>query len=111
MKAKKEKKRAALRGDLVQIHKVILRPEQRSGELPESTKASPYEAWIKGSLLNERAHLGDTVRIKTSIGRELEGELVEINPSYRHDFGKPRPELSPIGKEERERLARKRAEK
>ena len=88
-----DQRRDAQRGDLVQIHKIILTPEQRSMDLPASTKTVPYEAWIKGFLLEDRAGIGDTVRIETFIGREISGTLVEINPVYSHNFGKPRPEL------------------
>jgi hypothetical protein len=90
---------SAHKGDLVQIHKVILTPEQRPADLPAPTKAVPYEAWIKGFLLDNKAKIGDTVRIETFIGRELSGTLVGINPVYDHNFGKPRPELLSIGKE------------
>ncbi len=90
---------SARKGDLVQIHKVILTPEQRLADLPAPTKAVPYEAWIKGLLLDNEAKIGDTVRIETFIGRELSGTLVEINPAYSHNFGKPRPELLTIVKE------------
>jgi len=94
-----DQKLDARRGDLVQIHKIILTPEQRSQDLPASTKAVPYEAWIKGFLLEDRAKIGSTVRIETFIGREISGTLVEINPVYSHNFGKPRPELFHCGKE------------
>lgn len=90
---------SAHKGDLVQIHKVILTPEQRPADLPAPTKAVPYEAWIKGLLLNKEAKIGDTVQIETFIGRQLSGTLVEVNPLYDHNFGKPRPELLSIGKE------------
>lgn len=97
----------AAKGDLVQIHKVILTPEQRPEGLPESTKAVPYEAWIKGFLLDEKAKVGDAVRIETFIGRELSGTLVEVNPVYGHNFGKPRLELLRIGMEVKKQTTRK----
>ncbi len=97
--SKKEHVQKAIKGDLVQIHKVILTPEQRPKELPESTKTVPYEGWIKGFLLDNEAIIGDTVRIETFIGRQLSGVLVEVNPEYRHNFGRPRPELLSIGRE------------
>jgi hypothetical protein len=59
----------------------------------------PYEGWIKGFLLENEANIGDTVHIETFVGRELSGTLVEINPEYSHNFGKPRPELLTIMKE------------
>lgn len=83
----------AFRGDLVQIHKVILTPEQRPENLPAPTKAVPYEGWIKGFLLDDEAKIGDTVRVETFIGREVSGTLVEVNPVYDHNFGKPQRDL------------------
>ncbi len=95
----------ARRGDWVQIHVVILRPEERAQSLPEATRAVPYEGWIKGLLRDEEAHVGDPVRIRTVIGREVTGTLVSINPRYEHDFGRPQPVLIEIGSEARQRLA------
>lgn len=96
----------AKRGDLVQIHKVILEPPQRPDTLPACTRAVPYECWIKGFLLNESAHIGDEIRIKTFIGRELTGILHSVNPIYEHDFGRPQKELLAIGPEMSARLAK-----
>lgn len=96
----------ATKGDLVQIHKVVLTPEQRPETLPESTKAVPYEAWIKGFLLNAEARVGDTVRIETFSGRKLSGTLEAVNPMYEHNFGKPRPELLRVGTEVKKRIKR-----
>lgn len=93
----KQSVKTALRGDLVQIHKVILTPEQRPENIPECTKLVPYEAWIKGFLLHDEATIGDTVRIETFIGRQLSGTLVEVNPTYTHHFGKPQPTLLAVG--------------
>ncbi len=89
----------AKKGDLVQIHKVILKPDQRPDSLPESTKSVPYECWIKGFLLNSQATIGEEVQIETFIGRENFGILVSVNPSYDHSFGLPQKELLPIGRE------------
>jgi hypothetical protein len=89
----------AQKGDLVQIHVVVLEPGKRSENLPEATRGVPYEGWLKGFLLEEQAQIGQTVRIETFIGRQLSGILTEINPVYEHNFGKPQPELNFIGKE------------
>ena len=35
-------------GDWVQIHKIVLTPEQRTGRIPEDTKKVPFESWNKG---------------------------------------------------------------
>jgi hypothetical protein len=89
----------AKKGDLVQIHRVVLEPNQRPDTLPECTKTVPYEGWIKGFLINTEAALGDEVQIETLIGREISGTLVSTDPTYDHGFGKPQKELLSIGRE------------
>ncbi len=96
----------ARRGDLVQIHRVILEPSMRPENLPPETKAVPYECWIKGFLLEAEADFGDQVRVESFIGRELKGTLAALNPVYDHNFGRPRRELLSIGSELRRRLKR-----
>ncbi len=96
----------ARKGDLVQIHQIILEPEQRSENLPSSTKSVPYECWIKGYLLTESANLGDTVKIETFICREILGALCSINPTYDHNFGIPLKELLTIGAEAKKQLGK-----
>lgn len=89
----------AKKGDLVQVYLVILKPEERVKKLPECTKRVPYEAWVKGILIDESAVIGDRVRIKSFIGREITGTMTGINPGYNHNFGLPQPELVQIGLE------------
>jgi len=86
-------------GTWVEIEKIILTPEQRAPTLPEDTKKVPYVLNVSGFLL-EDAELGSEVRIRTLIGRELEGTLKTVNPSYEHTFGKVVPELLRIGLKE-----------
>ena len=85
-------------GTWVEIEKIILTPEQRVPTLPEETKQVPYVLNVSGFLL-EDGMLGSTVRIRTLIGRELDGILKTVNPSYRHTFGEVVPELLDIGLE------------
>ena len=40
----------AKKGDWVQIHNIVLTPEERSSALPEDTKSHPLEMWVKGYL-------------------------------------------------------------
>jgi hypothetical protein len=94
----------ARKGDLVQVHKIVLKPDQRPDTLPECTRAVPYEGWVKGFLLNESANFGDEVNIETLIGREISGVLAQVNPTYDHNFGIPQKELVYIGNESRRRL-------
>ena len=94
----------AKRGDLVQIHRVVLEPSQRPDRLPSCTKSVSYECWIKGFLVDEDASIGDEVKIETFIGRQISGELYQVNPTYDHNFGVPQKELLAIGNEARQQL-------
>jgi hypothetical protein len=96
----------AQKGDLVQIHKIVLKPEDRAPGLPESTTSVPYECWIKGFLLEESADWGDEVAIETFAGRTIKGELYAVRPTYDHNFGEPQQELLSIGREAIAQLVR-----
>lgn len=86
------------RGTWVEIEQLVLKPEDRAPSLPEETRKVPYVLRVSGFLM-EDAELGQHVRIRTRIGRELEGTLREANPSYAHSFGTVVPELLMIGTE------------
>lgn len=86
------------KGTWVEIEQVVLQPSERSASLPEDTRHVPYILRVSGFLLQE-AELEQQVRIKTIIGRELEGTLKKINPQYTHNFGQLVPELLTIGTE------------
>ncbi|MFO7850111.1 MAG: 2-amino-4-oxopentanoate thiolase subunit OrtA [Spirochaetia bacterium] len=94
----------ASKGTWVQVHNTVLAPQERASALPEETKQVPLEKWVKGFLLDETAEVGDRVRIETVIGRQVEGDLVAINPGYCHSFGVPPQELLSVGVELRNRL-------
>ena len=83
----------AKKGDWVRIHNTVLKPEDRSPNLPEDTKKVPLEMWVKGYLIDEEANIGDEVEIETYIGRNTKGTLLEINPIYKLDYGKSLPEI------------------
>ncbi|MDN5343769.1 2-amino-4-oxopentanoate thiolase subunit OrtA [Oceanotoga sp. DSM 15011] len=89
----------AFKGDWVQIYFIALEPDERAEHLPEDTKKVPLEVRIKGFLMNEEAEINDEVIIKTVIGREVKGKMIEINPVYKHNFGEPIPELLNISNE------------
>lgn len=93
----------ARKGDWVQIHRIVLKPEERSPHLPEDTKKVPLEVWQKGFITHD-AYIGDEVEIETVIGRRVKGKLVRVNPVYEHNFGKPVQELLTIGMELRKLL-------
>ncbi len=89
------------KGSWVRIHKIILEPSERAPQIPEDTKATPLEMWDKG-FLQEDSKVGDIVEVVTVTGRKEEGELVEVNPCYKHDFGEFVPELLEIDMQVRE---------
>ena len=80
------------KGTYVRIRKTILKPEERSDNLPEDTKKVPFKMWIKGYLL-EDSDLFDIVNIKTITGRLETGRLKEENPPYKHSYGDFIPEI------------------
>lgn len=87
----------------VRIHGILLEPNERSANLPDDTKLVPMEYWTKGFLL-EDAEIGDEVTVRTAVGREERGTLIEANPMYELNYGKLVPELIQIGPMLRERL-------
>jgi hypothetical protein len=89
----------AKRNDYIQIRIVLLEPKDRKSGLPTDTAKQPLIAMVKGYLDQDQAEIGQTVMIKTPIGRELEGEFVALNPPFGHDYGAPIPELLHIGAE------------
>lgn len=92
----------AVKGDFVRIHSVILKAEERTGNIPEDTKKTDLRMWNKGFLLNDTANIGDEVFIETVIGRKTSGTLVEINPSFNLNYGEYIKETAYIGKSVRE---------
>ena len=82
-------------GDWVQIHQIVLKPEERADHLPEDTKKVPLELWVKG-FARRGGKTGDEIEIETITGRRIKGELVRVNPRYIHDFGDYVPELTKI---------------
>lgn len=95
----------AKKGDWVRIHSVVLPAGQRAGSVPEDTQKCDLQLWNKGFLLGDSASIGDEVEVETIIGRKVKGELVEVRPYWKHNFGKCVPELLFIGKQAREILA------
>ncbi len=90
-------------GDWVEIHYVVLEPEERTGDIPADTQKVPLECWIKGWAEEEGA-LGERVTIRTPADRHVEGTLTRINPEYTHTFEPCASELSAIGQELRSTL-------
>jgi hypothetical protein len=82
----------------VKIETILLNPEERTANLPDDTKKVPYLYHSIG-YLKEDAKIGDIVEIKTRIGRTLKGKLIEVNPSFKHNFGDFVQELIDINME------------
>ena len=92
-------------GAWVQIERTVLRPDERAPHIPEETRKVSLMLWTKG-FLDHEARLGETVEIRTAIGRRLTGKLVAVNPPYVHGFGRPIPELLEVGNELRSLIAK-----
>lgn len=86
------------KGTWVEIEQVVLTPEERAPSLPEDTRKVPYVLHVSGFLLEDTLP-GQEARIKTVIGRELQGRILIVNPGYFHSFGDTVPELLTIGLE------------
>ncbi len=91
------------KGEWVLIHNIVLTPENRAPQVPDDTKKVPLELWVKGYLQKD-ANIGDEVTVLTRTKREVKGKLLEVNPYYKHDYGKFVPELLQIGDQVREIL-------
>ena len=90
--------------DHVRIRWIVLRPEERAESVPTDTRAMPFVACVNGYLDDASAAIGDHVRVRTEIGRVLEGELIALAPRTDHDFGSPQPELLAAARQLRELL-------
>ncbi|MDR1558574.1 MAG: 2-amino-4-ketopentanoate thiolase [Clostridiales bacterium] len=88
------------KGEWVSIKKTLLEPEERTGRLPEETKATPFTLWVKGRL-TEDAELGGEASVITRTGRLESGLLEEANPMYQLDYGFFLDELLRIGDQAR----------
>jgi hypothetical protein len=88
----------------VEIGFVVLEPSERTGHLPEDTKAVPYYVRVKGFVDGE-PQIGQKVTVETLLGRKIEGEVLRLDPEYGHDFGGPIQELIDAGREARALLS------
>lgn len=88
----------AKKGDWVRIHNIVLESDRRAAQVPDDTKKVPLEMWVKGRL-TEDAEIGDTVTVITRTKREATGRLLEVNPTYTHDYGKFVPELLEVSEQ------------
>ena len=86
----------ANKNEYVRVHRNILEAAERTGKLPEDTKNVPLEMWVKGWLQDEEAQIGDTVTVKTVVGRLETGVLMEEKPVYNLNYGEYVPEILEI---------------
>ena len=91
------------KGDWVQIENVVLPAGQRATTVPEDTAKLPLIMRVNGFLQND-AEIGETVEILTLAERKLQGKLIEKEPAFTHNFGKPIKQLLEIGLETRAML-------
>ena len=72
-------------GEWVEVHYVVLTPEERSPDVPEDTKKVPLECWVKGWALSSGT-VGNPLK---SGPRQtaVKGTLTRVNPGYTHSFG------------------------
>jgi 2-amino-4-ketopentanoate thiolase alpha subunit len=94
-----EHKGTATKNRWVQIHSILLSPEERSHKVPDATRSVPLEMWVNGFLVNDSASVGDEVEIETAIGRRVRGTLSDVRPGYSHSYGETLPELLEIGRQ------------
>jgi hypothetical protein len=94
----------ANKGDWVRIKRIVLNAKDRSSNLPEDTKKVPLVMWDKGFLLDDNASIGDWVWVETVIGRRIEGEFVQADPSYDVNYGESVNETLYIGRQLRKML-------
>lgn len=80
------------KGSWVRIKSIVLPCTMRSKNIPIDTQKTDLCQWEKGWLL-EDAILNDTVSIQTVTGRTTKGILLELNPTFHHDYGDFLPEL------------------
>jgi hypothetical protein len=74
------------KGSYVRIRTTLLKPNERSSNLPEETKKVPYKMWVKG-YTQEESELFEFCEIKTLDGRIVKGRIKETNPAYKHNYG------------------------
>jgi hypothetical protein len=90
-------------GGWAEVHVVLLEPGERAPSLPDDTARVPLEARVHG-FLDQDASVGESATVTTVLGRRVEGRLLRVLPAPGHSFGRPVPELLPIGAELRARL-------
>jgi 2-amino-4-ketopentanoate thiolase alpha subunit len=93
------------KGTWVEVEEIVLKPEDRATNIPDETKKTPLKSFLRGKCLND-CELGHEITVETNIGRIASGTVVDIEPGYYHTYGKYVNEISNIGKQAREIIAK-----
>ena len=93
------------KGTWVEVEEIVLLPQDRAENIPDETKKTPLKSWIRGNCLSD-CELGNEVQVETNIGRIAKGKVVDIEPGYYHTYGKYVEEISKIGKQAKELIAK-----
>lgn len=93
------------KGTWVEVEEIVLLPEDRAANIPDETKKTPIKSWVRGNCLSD-CELGNEVQVETNIGRIAKGKVVDIEPGYYHTYGNYVEEISKIGKQARELIAK-----
>lgn len=89
-------------GQWVQIRTTVLAIGERADGIPPETQEVPLEMRVKGWQVSPTtAQAGDSVEVRSTLGRHYRGQLEAINPPYGHDFGAAIPELLEAGEQAR----------
>lgn len=89
-------------GDYVEITSRLLRAHQRrtvDGEDPGDLMLR-----VRGTALTAGG-LGQTIQVKTRIGRVISGELTLLDPQHAHGFGRVDPDALAVRERVREWMA------
>jgi hypothetical protein len=90
-------------GTWVEIEDVILAARERTGTLPDDTRARDFVGRTRGFLAGAAA-LGQRATVVTLTGRSVQGRLRAVHPRNPADFGEPVAELLAIGPRSRREL-------
>ncbi len=87
----------------MEIQQVVLTAGERAPHVPSDTAQVDFVARVRGFLVASAA-IGDDVKVRTLLGRELSGTLTTLNPRNPAHFGDPVPELLQLGVRARQSL-------
>jgi hypothetical protein len=90
-------------GSWVEIRQIVLRAGERAPNVPADTAGVDFVARIRGFLTTD-APMGADATVRTLAGRQVTGQLTDVNPRNPADFGDPVPELLQVGGEARRSL-------